>query len=187
MKIVRIDVFNFDLTYIHGVYRMSGGRDITSLPSTLVRVTADDGRDGWGEVCPLGTTYLPSHAAGARAALALMLPQPWLALTRPISQPSTTRWTRSSWAMPMPRALSMSLAGISPARPGARASPKCSAVCANRHSRLYFAVPLDSPDAMAEYVLARRAEGIHRFQLKIGGNPTEDADARPAHRRSNRP
>jgi cis-L-3-hydroxyproline dehydratase len=27
---------------------------------------------------------------------------------------------------------------------------------------------------MREYVLARRAEGIHRFQLKIGGDPAED-------------
>ncbi|MEE4187165.1 MAG: enolase C-terminal domain-like protein, partial [Roseobacter sp.] len=31
-----------------------------------------------------------------------------------------------------------------------------------------------------EYVLARRAEGIHRFQLKIGGDPAEDA-ARARH------
>ena len=28
---------------------------------------------------------------------------------------------------------------------------------------------------MREYVLARRAEGIHRFQLKIGADPYEDA------------
>ena len=41
---------------------------------------------------------------------------------------------------------------------------------------LYFAVPLGSADEMADYVLARRAEGIHRFQLKIGGNPQEDAE-----------
>ena len=74
MKIAKIDVFNFDLTYVHGVYKMSGGRDITSLPSTLVRVTSDDGRDGWGEVCPLGSTYLPAHAGGARAALQLIAP-----------------------------------------------------------------------------------------------------------------
>ena len=56
MKIAKIDVFNFDLTYVHGVYVMSGGRNIASLPSTLVRVTSDAGVDGWGEVCPLGST-----------------------------------------------------------------------------------------------------------------------------------
>jgi cis-L-3-hydroxyproline dehydratase len=40
---------------------------------------------------------------------------------------------------------------------------------------LYVAVPLDSPEAMTEYVLARRAEGVHRFQLKVGGDPAVDA------------
>ena len=39
---------------------------------------------------------------------------------------------------------------------------------------LYVAVPLGSPDEMTDYVLARRAEGIHRFQLKIGGDPAVD-------------
>ncbi|MEC8199513.1 MAG: enolase C-terminal domain-like protein [Pseudomonadota bacterium] len=40
---------------------------------------------------------------------------------------------------------------------------------------LYFAVPLGTPQEMGDYVLARRAEGIHRFQLKIGGDPALDA------------
>src|SRR5690348_18390808 len=53
---------------------MSGGRKISTLPSTIVRVTADSGLQGWGEVCPLGTTYLPAHAEGARAALSLLAP-----------------------------------------------------------------------------------------------------------------
>jgi L-alanine-DL-glutamate epimerase-like enolase superfamily enzyme len=39
---------------------------------------------------------------------------------------------------------------------------------------LYMAVPLGSPQEMTEYVLARRAEGIHRFQLKVGGDPAID-------------
>jgi L-alanine-DL-glutamate epimerase-like enolase superfamily enzyme len=40
---------------------------------------------------------------------------------------------------------------------------------------LYFAVPLASAEEMTAYVEARRAEGIHRFQLKIGADPYEDA------------
>ena len=40
---------------------------------------------------------------------------------------------------------------------------------------LYVAVPLGPADAMAAYVAARRAEGIHRFQLKLGADPHEDA------------
>ena len=48
---------------------------ISAVPtSSIVRITTDDGTEGFGEVCPLGSTYLASHAAGARAALSLLAP-----------------------------------------------------------------------------------------------------------------
>ena len=74
MKISGIEIYHFELSYVHGLYTMSGGRDITTLPSTFVRVISDAGYEGWGEVCPLGTNYLPQHAEGARAALRLIAP-----------------------------------------------------------------------------------------------------------------
>ena len=51
MKIKRVDVYGYDLSYIHGRYVMSGGRVIETLPSTVVRVTTDGGVEGFGEVC----------------------------------------------------------------------------------------------------------------------------------------
>ena len=39
---------------------------------------------------------------------------------------------------------------------------------------LYMAVPLGSAEEMTAYVAARQAEGIHRFQLKLGADPHED-------------
>ena len=44
------------------------------MPSTVVRILADEGLEGWGEVCPLGPLYLASHGLGARAALEAMAP-----------------------------------------------------------------------------------------------------------------
>ncbi|MGI9476385.1 MAG: mandelate racemase/muconate lactonizing enzyme family protein [Hyphomicrobiaceae bacterium] len=174
MKIAKIDVFDFELTYVHGVYKMSGGRDVTSLPSTLVRITSDDGRDGWGEVCPLGTTYLPAHAGGARAALELLAPAligkdptnlaaindamdaVLMGYAYAKSPIDVACWdlTGKVWG-----------AGVAEMLGGVREPT----------FPLYFAVPLGTPEEMADYVLARRAEGIHRFQLKIGNNPNEDA------------
>lgn len=179
MKIAKIDVFHLDLTYVHGVYRMSGGRDVTSLPSTLVRVTSDTGLEGWGEVCPLGTTYLASHAGGARAALELLAPAvigvdptnlaavndamdaALMGYSYAKSPIDVACWdlTGKAWG-----------AGVAEMLGGVR----------QETFPLYFAVPLGSPDEMADYVQARRAEGIHRFQLKIGGDPVEDA-ARARH------
>ena len=174
MKIAKIDVFNFDLTYVHGVYTMSGGRDITTLPSTLVRVTSDEGTVGWGEVCPLGSTYLPAHAGGARAALELLAPA-LIGL-----DPTNLAVVNDA----MDRALMGYAYAKSPIDVacwdltgkvwGASISEMLGGVRQTKFP-LYFAVPLGSPEAMTEYVLARRAEGIHRFQLKIGGDPSLDA------------
>lgn len=175
MKIKRVDVFDFELTYVHGVYKMSGGRDVTALPSTLVRVTSDDGRDGWGEVCPLGTTYLPSHAGGARAALELIAPA--LIGVDPTNLAAVND-AMDAALMGHPYAKSpvdVACWDLTGKVWGASVVEMLGGV-RQASFPLYFAVPLGPPDEMVDYVLARREEGIHRFQLKIGANPIEDAE-----------
>jgi cis-L-3-hydroxyproline dehydratase len=68
MTIAWVDVFGYDLTYVHGSYVMSGRRVIESLPSTIVRLTTNDGVEGFGETCPLGLAYSPAHAHVSRCA-----------------------------------------------------------------------------------------------------------------------
>ncbi len=173
MKIKRVDIYSFDLTYVHGTYVMSGGREITSLPSTLVCVTADTGLQGWGEVCPLGTTYLPAHAQGARAALSLLAPA--------VVGVDPTNLAAIHDAM------DFALAGHAYAKSpidvacwdltGRALGVSVSTLLGGLRQEqfpLYIAVPLGTPDEMTAYVLERRREGIHRFQLKIGGDPVLD-------------
>ncbi|MDX1523077.1 MAG: mandelate racemase/muconate lactonizing enzyme family protein [Anaerolineae bacterium] len=74
MKISKIEVFQVDLPYAGGVYTLSGGREYRSFDATFVRVTADDGLEGWGESTPFGATYIAAHARGARAGIAEMAP-----------------------------------------------------------------------------------------------------------------
>ena len=173
MRITRVEVYGLDLTYVHGQYVMSGGRVIDSLPTTYVRVVTDEGIDGWGEVCPLGTTYLASHAGGARAALALLGPavvglDPTdlgavnEAMDRALMghEYAKSPVDVACWDV-LGKATGLSAATLL----GGRRQERCP---------LYMAVPLGSPEEMTDYVLARRAEGIHRFQLKIGGDPAVD-------------
>jgi cis-L-3-hydroxyproline dehydratase len=176
MRIERVEVYGLDLTYVHGQYVMSGGRVIDSLPSTYVRVVADAGSiEGWGEVCPLGTTYLASHAGGARAALALLGPavigvDPCdLAAVNDAMDAALLghEYARSPidiacWDL-LGHATGLSVTTF---LGGVR----------QESFPLYVAVPLDTPEAMTEYVLARRAEGTHRFQLKVGGDPEVDGE-----------
>lgn len=173
MKIERVDVYNFDLTYVHGTYVMSGGRRISALPSTLVRVTADNGLQGWGEVCPLGTTYLPAHAEGARAALSLLAP----ALvgqdpTNPAAINDAMDAALSGHAYAK-SPLDVACWDLTGRALGIGVAALLGGVRQGRFP-LYMAVPLGTPDEMTGYVMARRKEGIHRFQLKVGGDPVLD-------------
>jgi L-alanine-DL-glutamate epimerase-like enolase superfamily enzyme len=174
VKIARVEVYGYELTYIHGTYVMSGGRESAGLPSTVVRLITDEGAEGWGEVCPLGTTYLPAFADGARAAIAKMAPALLGLDPRHLA--------------PVHERLDAALAGHAYAKSpidiacwdllaGAAGCPLTTLLGGRRQADypLYFAVPLGAPSDMAAYAAARRAEGIHRFQLKVGGRPQDDA------------
>ncbi|HXF81554.1 MAG TPA: mandelate racemase/muconate lactonizing enzyme family protein [bacterium] len=174
MRIRRVEVFGYDLHYVHGDYVMSGGRRVSALPSTVVCLTADDGREGWAEVCPLGATYLPAFADGARAALRLLAPAVIGADPANLAQ--------------VHQAMDAVLRGHEYAKSpidiacwdlfGKAAGVPVVTLLGGRRQEtypLYIAVPLGRPEEMAAYVAARRAEGLRRFQLKIGGSPAADA------------
>ena len=74
MRIERVEVYAVDLPYSGGTYRLSAGRSFTAFPSTVVRVVADDGTEGWGESVPFGSTYVAAHSGGVQAALELLGP-----------------------------------------------------------------------------------------------------------------
>lgn len=74
MKITQIDVFQADLSYAGGTYRLSGGREYSSFDATFIRITTDTGLEGWGESTPFGATYIAAHARGVRAGIAEIAP-----------------------------------------------------------------------------------------------------------------
>lgn len=69
MKISKISVYQVDLPFDRGIYKLSGGRSWTSMDNTIVRLDTDDGFVGWGETCPFGPNYLEAFAGGARAGI----------------------------------------------------------------------------------------------------------------------
>lgn len=175
MRITRIDVYGYELSYAHGEYVMSGGRAARTQPSTLVRVATDEGVDGWGETCPLGGTYLEAFAGGVRAALAELAPlligaDPFN-LGRINAMMDATllgqRFAKSAldiacWDI-LGRATGMPLTTLL----GGRASERLP---------LYMAVPVGTVEAMVTFTRARRSEGVRHFQVKVGEDPHEDAE-----------
>jgi L-alanine-DL-glutamate epimerase-like enolase superfamily enzyme len=74
MRIARIELYQVELPYSGGLYRLSGGREYRSFDAGIVRVVADDGTDGWGESTPFGATYIAAHARGVRAGVEEIAP-----------------------------------------------------------------------------------------------------------------
>jgi L-alanine-DL-glutamate epimerase-like enolase superfamily enzyme len=174
MRIVAIEIYGYDVHYAHGDYVMSHGRTVTALPSTLVRVLADDGLEGWGEACPLGPTYLDSFADGVRAALpqlaaALIGIDPCESGSVNAAMDGALRGQRAAKS-----ALDVACWDLFGRRTGL---PVCVLLGGRRVAEipLYSAVPLAAADEMVAFSQARIAEGIRALQLKLGGDPREDA------------
>jgi cis-L-3-hydroxyproline dehydratase len=174
VKIARVEVYGYDLTYVHGKYVMSRGRVIDTLASTVVRVTTADGVEGFGEVCPLGPAYLPAHAAGARAALRELAPA---VLGVDAGNLAAVNAAMDAALMGHGYAKSALDTACWDALGRSVGRPVCDLLGGRLSDTfpLYFAVPLGPAEEMTAYVQARRDEGIHRFQLKVGADPHEDA------------
>jgi L-alanine-DL-glutamate epimerase-like enolase superfamily enzyme len=174
LRLIRLDCFGYELRYAHGEYVMSGGRAAASQIGTLVRLRTDEGLDGWGEITPLGSTYLPTFAEGVRTALRFLAPH-LLGL-----DPANVSGIR--------RAMDAALMGHQYAKSavdmacwdlrGQVAGVPVAALLGGvlqRDFPIYEAVPLGSPESMASFVERRIAAGIKRFQLKVGNEPHDDA------------
>jgi cis-L-3-hydroxyproline dehydratase len=173
VKITRVEAYSYRLRYEHGNYVMSQGRQATHETGTLVRIATSDGVNGWGEITPLGSTYLPTYSGSIRAALQT--------LGEVLLGHDPTNIGRISRVMDLAlmghgyskSALEMAcwdVFGKVVGRPlvdliGGRL---------NDDFPLYEAVPLGTPATMAEFVRARGEAGIARFQLKVGGDPADD-------------
>lgn len=174
MRIVGVDCFHYDLNYAHGEYVMSGGRAAVTQVGTLVRLRTDDGIDGWGEITPLGATYLPVFADGVRAAIRFLAgeligldPRNIAAVRRVMDAVLMGQDYAKS-------AIDIACWDIKGRACGEPISSLLGGVLQDDFP-LYEAVPLGSPESMADYCRTRGAAGITRFQLKVGNDPIEDA------------
>jgi L-alanine-DL-glutamate epimerase-like enolase superfamily enzyme len=173
VKITRISAYRVLLPLHETTYKWSGGKSVTVFDSTIVRVETDAGIAGHGEVCPLGPFYLPAYADGVRAGLRELGPHLLGADPRQLGK--------------LNRRMDAALKGHPYVKSGidiacwdilgqSAGLPVCE-LLGGRYGddvHLYRAISQDTPEAMAAHVSGYRAEGYHRFQLKVGGDPDED-------------
>ena len=173
MKIKRILAYRVELPLHETTYKWSGGKSVTVFDSTIVRVETDTGLVGHGEVCPLGPFYLPAYAEGVRAGLRELGPHLIGADPRQLAKLNRTMDAALKGHPYVKSGIDIACWDILGQASGL---PVCE-LLGGRYGQdvqLYRAISQESPEQMAAKVAGYRAEGYHRFQLKVGGDPDTD-------------
>lgn len=174
MKIESVDVFGYELTYAHGEYVMSNGRAARTQCSTLVRLRTDEGLVGWGETSTLSGTYLPSFTGGLRAAIRDLAPSLIGLDPTNISMINRVMNSLLLGQNAAKSAIDIACWDLLGKVTNLPVATLLGGVLQDDFP-LYEAVPLASPEQMADFVARRSAAGISRFQVKVGNDPYEDA------------
>ena len=173
MKISRILAYRVDLPLHETTYKWSGGKSVTVFDSTIVRVETDTGIVGHGEVCPLGPFYLPAYADGVRAGLRELGPHLIGEDPRQVGRLNRTMDAALKGHPYVKSGIDIACWDILGQSAGI---PVCELLGGRFGADvpLYRAISQESPEQMAARVAGYRAEGYHRFQLKVGGDPDVD-------------
>jgi 4-hydroxyproline betaine 2-epimerase len=167
MKITEIHVYAHDLPVRNGPYTMANAK-VWSLDTTIVQMVTDTGLVGWGETCPVGPTYQPQHAAGARAALGAIAqgligtdPLHILALHRRMD--GLLNGHRYAKA-----AIDIAAHDLMGKHFGVRVADLLGGPVTELVPS-YYASGVGEPDDIARIAVERADEGYPRLQVKVGG------------------
>lgn len=175
VKIARIDVFQVDLPYVGQVYRLSGGREYTSFDATIVRITTQNGIEGWGESTPFGSTYVAAHALGVRAGIAEIAPKLLGLDPRRVDRINDAMDAALLGHEHAKTALDLACWDIFGKSVGL---PVCDLLGGRTDIKLPLisSIPVDEPEAMRKHVAKFRAKGYVGHSVKIDGVPKKDAE-----------
>lgn len=175
MKITQITVYQVDMPFDGGVYRLSGGRSWKALDNTVIRIDTDSGLVGWGETCPFGPNYLEAFARGARAGIGELAPS---LLGRDPSQPAViyAAMERNLLGHPYVRhAIDMACWDIL----GKLAKKPLYTLFGGMLSKIVKAaggIPPAHGEALDERLALHRANGCRQFSAKASGDPEADIE-----------
>ena len=173
MKIIQIDLFQVTYNLKAASYAWSRGNAVSAFLSTIVKVSTDEGIDGFGESCPLGSAYLPAFAAGIPAGVGEIGPA---LLGQDPRQLNVIHDAMDAALAGHPYIKSPVDMACWDILGKASGMPVCTLLGGRRQERvpLYRAISQRTAEGMKEDVARYRSEGYRRFQLKVGGNADDD-------------
>ncbi len=174
MKIKNISVYQVDLPMKEGSYSWSN-QAFAAFDSTIVLIETDEGLTGVGESCPLGPTYLPAFAEGARAGLAKIAPDLIGANPLELGQINDRMNSLMKGHPYVKSAIDMACWDIL----GKRTRLPVYALLGGLRQdsvKLFKVVSRQDPEEMARKTREYKAQGFTQFQMKVGANPDEDIE-----------
>ena len=178
MKISRISLYQVALPLKEGSYSWSN-QTFSAFDSTVVVVETDSGLEGYGEVCPLGPSYLAAYAEGARTGMQLLARsllgedpcQIGCINVRMDELLKGHPYVKSAldvacWDI-LGKATGQSLCNLL----GGRMTEKV---------KLFKVVSRQEPDAMVERIRQYQSQGFKQFQMKVGA--VADVDIERIHK-----
>ncbi|CDN51928.1 mandelate racemase/muconate lactonizing enzyme family protein [Neorhizobium galegae] len=174
MKISEIHIYSHVMPVKNGPYKIASSI-VHALESTLVKIVADNGLFGWGETCPVGPTYQPTHPKGARAALeemaqGLIGADPLLPVV--LRRKMDSLLNGHSYAK---AAIDIAAYDLMGKHFNMRVADLLGGAVTDRVPS-YYASGIGEPDEIAEVAAEKAAEGYPRLQIKIGGGRPVEVD-----------
>ena len=173
MKITSIKVFKIGLPLKEGSYKWSHNNEVKEFDNTIVKIETDTDYYGYGEVCTLGSTYLPAYARGVRAGIK-EIGQSLIGLDPTNIQEINDVMDRNLKGHPYVKSpIDMACWDLY----GNAYSAPVWKLLGGKFGEtidLYRAISQEDPSIMTKKVKKYKQEGYTKFQLKVGGNPLED-------------
>ncbi|WP_422050841.1 mandelate racemase/muconate lactonizing enzyme family protein [Shimia sp.] len=169
-QIAEVHLYSHSLPVKNPPYTMAKAK-VWELETTLVRLVAEDGTEGWGETCPVGPTYAEAHAAGAQAALIAIAPgligcETWPGL---VNRRMEQLLNGHNYAK---AAVDIAVHDLLGKRLGVSVAELLGGAVTDRVPS-YFATGVGVPDEIAKVAKEKQGEGYPRLQVKLGGRPVE--------------
>ncbi len=174
MKITRVKAYAVELPLAEGAYSWNT-QSFPSFDSTVVVVETDEGLTGYGEICPLGSSYMPSYAEGARAGLAIAAAG---LLGADPTQLDVIASRMDAVLKGHPYAKSaLDVACWDLAAKAANTTVANLLGGTFRHSvKLFRVISRDDPRAMVERLIEYREAGFEQYQMKVGEQVDRDLE-----------
>ena len=172
MKIKEFKIFKVNIPMKEGHYSWSN-QSFRSFDSTILEIITDEGISGFGEICPLGPSYLPSYSEGARIGIQKLSN---ILIGKDPSNINEINFCMDSNLKGHPyvkSAIDIACWDILGKKLNEPVYNLLGGILQNK-IKLFKVISRDIPEIMQEKVNEYQEQGYRQFQMKVGAEPTVD-------------